>query len=57
MKIYILKDDYNPDVGSRIYGVYSTCDKAVAAQARYESEDNEYGTACESLDIKSFELE
>ncbi len=53
MRIYILKDDYNPD-GSRIYGVYSSMEKAQEAMEIYESEDNEYGVSCDSLDIESF---
>ena len=55
--VYILKDDYAPDAGSRIYGVYSTREKAEEAQEKYESEDNEYETACDSLDIRRFLLE
>jgi hypothetical protein len=56
MKVYILKDDYAPD-GCRIYGVYSTYEKAEEAQARYESDDNEFGKACESLDIDSYTVQ
>lgn len=56
-RVYILKDDYAPDAGSRIYGVYSTREKALADQARYESDDNEYGEACDSLSISSYVLE
>ena len=55
--VYIIKDDYAPDAGRRIFGVYSTREKAEAAQDRYESEDNEYSEAFDPLDIRSFELE
>jgi hypothetical protein len=54
--VYILKNDYSPD-GSRIYGVYSTREKAKKAKERYESDDNEYGESCDTLDIDVCELE
>ena len=56
-EIYILKDDYAPDAGSRIYGVYSTLEKAKEAMEHYESDDNEYGQGCDSLDIESHRVE
>jgi hypothetical protein len=54
--VFILKDDYAPD-NSRIYGVYSTRAKALAAKEIYESDENEYGKGCDSLEIDTFELE
>lgn len=54
--VYILIDNYDPD-GARIYGVYSTYAKAEKAQEIYESDDNEYGKGCDSLDIESHEVE
>jgi hypothetical protein len=57
MRVYILKDDYAPDAGSRIYGVYSTRAKAEKAMEEYESDDNEYGNGCDSLDISSYDVE
>jgi len=50
MKVYILQDEYASD-GPKIYGVYSTIEKAKNAKKEYESDDNEYGKSCDSLDI------
>jgi hypothetical protein len=55
--VYILKDDYAPDAGSRIYGVYSTYEKAEEAMEYYGNENEDYGEGCESLDICSFSLQ
>jgi hypothetical protein len=55
--VYILKDDYSPDTGSRIYGVYSTSDKASKALSVYESEENEYEQSCDSLDYVRYTVQ
>ncbi len=57
MQVFILKNDYAPDAGSKIYGVYSTIEKAYEAMERYESEDNEYGKGCDSLDVVCHSVE
>lgn len=56
-RIYILKDDYAPDAGSRVYGVYSTSEKASEFLERYEGDDNEFGRGCDSLDVSSYIVE
>lgn len=55
--VYILKDDYAPDAGSRIYGVYSTYEKAEEAMDYFSEENDTYGEGCDSLDIDSHEVE
>lgn len=56
MRVYILKDDYAPDAGSRIYGVYSTREKAQEDMDFYSEENEVYGEGCNSLDIREFEV-
>ena len=55
--VYILKDDYAPDAGSRIYGVYSTRAKAQEAMDYFSEENDDYGPGCDSLDIDSYDVE
>jgi len=55
-KVYIVMDDYTPDAGSTIYGVYSTNGLAEKAVEELESEDNEYGRNMNeegTIDIRS----
>ena len=43
MEVWMLVDDYTPDAGSTIYGVYISEEVAELALEELESEDNEYG--------------
>ena len=43
MKVYLLIDDYTPDVGSTIYGVFATEALAQEKLDSLSSDDNEYG--------------
>jgi len=43
MKVYILIDDYTPDAGSTIYGVFATYDLASAKLKELSGDYNEYG--------------
>ena len=55
-QVFILKNDYVPDAGSMIYGVYATRELAEKAEARYASDDNEFGEGCEELEIDQEDL-
>lgn len=55
MGVWMLIDDYTPDAGSTIYGVYSSMELAELALEELESENNEYGKNMnedDSIDIR-----
>ena len=59
-KVYILIDDYTPDAGSTIYGVYVTKKAAETRLKELENEDNEYGQNMNednTIDIQEYEIE
>lgn len=43
MKVYLLIDDYTPNTGSIIYGIYNTENKAERRLKELENPENEYG--------------
>ncbi len=53
-EVYILKDDYAPDAGSRIYGVFSSKEKADEMKEYYSNENDTFGEGCDSLSIVSY---
>lgn len=58
--IYIIIDDYTPDAGSSIYGVFSTEKKAQLKFNSLSSDDNEYGENLnknDTLEIKPLEVD
>ncbi len=55
-EVYYLIDDYTPDAGSTIYGMYSTMEKAQKALEELENPNNEYGENMnedDTIDIRS----
>lgn len=49
-KVYILIDDYTPEAGSTIYGVFATNKLAEARLKELSSDDNEYGESLNAED-------